>query len=174
MLISCSAIPSAASRSPEHARLLGEQLSDASLLAVALCHFGQLHYVRGDHAAAVSAMATCMDRLGAEVVPRRSGVVQTYSVVAECFVAMAEASRGRFNDALAAADRCVTIAGENRFYGALAGWARGVVHLTRGDVKPARTMLEAASADCDAVDIPFHPSRDRRRSRPRPGPGGPW
>ena len=137
----------------ERARLLGEQLSNASLLAVAWCHFGQLHYVRGDHAAAVSAMATCMDRLGAEVVPRRGGVVQTYSVVAECFVAMAEASRGRFNDALAAADRCVTIAGENRFYGALARWARGVVHLTRGDVKPALTMLEAASADCDAADI---------------------
>ncbi len=137
----------------ERARLLGEQLSNASLLAVAWCHFGQLHYVRGDHAAAVSAMATCMERLGAEVVPRRSGVVQTYSVVAECFVAMAQASRGRFNDALAAADRCVTIAGENRFYGALAGWARGVVHLTRGDVQPALTMLEAASADCDAADI---------------------
>src|SRR4029453_2889076 len=47
----------------------------------------------------------------------------------------------------------VTIAGENRFYGALASWAWGVVHLTRGDVKPALTMLEAASADCDAADM---------------------
>jgi len=139
----------------ERARLIGEKLSNASLLAFAWCHLGQLHYVRGDHAVTISSMATCMDWLGAETVRRRRNIVQLYGVVAECFVALAEASRGRFTDALAAADRCVTIAGENSapFYRALASWARGVVHLTRGDVKPALTVLERASVDCDAVDI---------------------
>ncbi len=139
----------------ERARLLGEKLNNATLMAFASCHLGQLHYVRGDHAVTVSSMATCMEWLGADAVRRRPSIVQLYGVVAECFVALAEASRGRFTDALAAADRCVTIAGKNSapFYRALASWARGVVHLTRGDVKPALTALERASADCDAADI---------------------
>jgi class 3 adenylate cyclase/tetratricopeptide (TPR) repeat protein len=139
----------------ERARVLGEKLNNAALLAFAFCHLGQLHYVRGDHAVTVSAMTTCLEWLGADAVRRRPNIVQLYGVVAECFVALAEASRGRFGHARTAADRCAAIAGTNSapFYRALAGWAHGVVHLARGDVSPALVALERASAECDAADI---------------------
>jgi class 3 adenylate cyclase/tetratricopeptide (TPR) repeat protein len=142
-------------RLAERARLIGDQLGDAAVLAFAWCHLGQLHYVTGDHASAVSSMATCVKWLGADAVRRRRNIVQLYGVVAECFVALAEASRGRFLDAVAAAHRCAGIADESNapFYRALASWALGAAHLTRGDVKPALTLLERARAACDAADI---------------------
>ena len=139
----------------ERARQLGEKLSNAALLAYASCHLGQLHYTRGDHAATVGAMSTCLEWLQADAVSRRPNIVQLYGVVAECFVALAEASRGRFAAGLAAAERCLTFAGMNSapFYRALASWARGAVHLARGDVAPALAALERASADCEGADI---------------------
>jgi class 3 adenylate cyclase/tetratricopeptide (TPR) repeat protein len=139
----------------ERARLLGEKLNNAALLAFASCHLGQLQYVGGNHAATVASMATCIGCLDADAVRRRPGIVQLYGVVAECFVALAEATRGRLTEALAAAERCGRFADMNSapFYRALASWARGVVSLTRGDVTPALAALERARWECDAADI---------------------
>ena len=139
----------------ERARLIGEARGDPALLAFAWCHLGQLRYVSGDHAEAVSAMARCLEWLDADAVRRRPTIVQLYGVVAQCFVGLAEADRGRLAEAAAAAERCVTIANESGapFYQALAQWAAGAVHLARGEVDAGLRALRRARTECEGADI---------------------
>jgi class 3 adenylate cyclase/tetratricopeptide (TPR) repeat protein len=137
------------------AREIGDRTGDAALLAFTWCHLGQLQYVKGDHAAAVASMARCTEGLAAEEVPSRRTIVQLYTVVALCFVALAEANRGRFAEATAAGERCAGIAEESNapFYRALGSWALGTARLIRGDAREAVALLEQARADCDRAEI---------------------
>jgi class 3 adenylate cyclase/tetratricopeptide (TPR) repeat protein len=139
----------------ERARLIGEKHGDAALLAFAWCHLGQLRYVSGDHAAAVSAMASCIECLRGDAVQRRRGIVQLYGVVAHCFVALAEAARGRMSEAIAAAERCATAADQSAapFYRALAHWALGVAHVARGTIDVGLAALRQAQTECGGADI---------------------
>jgi len=86
---------------------------------------------------------------------RRHNIVRLYSVVAHCFVSLAQAERGLFGEAGAAADACARIADEAGapFYRALAAWALGHAHLTHGDLEHAVAVLERALADCDRAEI---------------------
>jgi class 3 adenylate cyclase/tetratricopeptide (TPR) repeat protein len=133
---------------------IGDKLGDAALLAFTWCHLGQLHYVRGEFGASIAAVDRCLELLGTGAVGRPA-LVQLYGVVAHCFRALADASRGQFEESLAAAARCMTVAGETDapFYRALAAWATGHAHLARGDLGPASTLLTQARTECDNADI---------------------
>ena len=139
----------------ERALSVGNKLGDSALLAFSWCHLGQLHYVKGEHGATVAAMAKCLEQLASTAAGRRRTIASLYRAVAYCFLALAQADRGRFDESLTAGKHCLEIANETGapFYRALAAWALGHAHLERGNVDDAVEMLSRARTDCDHADI---------------------
>ena len=112
--------------------------------------------------------------------PAAPGHRALYGIVAHCFVALAEAERGREAEAAAAARRCAALTADSGapFYQALARWALGAAHLAGGELETARAELRRAHAECDGADIrsirpwiaPISGSPSSSRETPRARP----
>ena len=126
-----------------------------TLQAITSCHLGQLAFAKGDYRGALAMLAKTEDLLSAEPPRGRQNLLRIYHVVAECFRALAFAKVGAFADAIDAGERCRQVAerSDTPFFRALASWALGSAHLTKGVILQARTLLQSAWTDCDRADL---------------------
>jgi tetratricopeptide (TPR) repeat protein len=125
------------------------------LQAMTCCHLGQLYYVRGDYAQALSVLAKGGEYIEADPSRRRPNVARVYGIVIHCFQAFVLARLGRFPEALESSDRCQKIAEttDTPFCRALASWALGSTYLLKGELTGSVALLEASYADCDRADL---------------------
>ena len=139
----------------ERARTIGVETSNLTLQAMTYCHLGQLYYVRGDYAQALSMLAKGDECVEADPSRRRLNVVRVYGMVVHCFQAFVLARLGRFPEALESGERCQKIAEttDTPFYRALASWALGSTYLSKGELAGSVALLEASYADCGRADL---------------------
>jgi tetratricopeptide (TPR) repeat protein len=139
----------------ERARTIGVETSNLTLQAMTYCHLGQLYYVRGDYAQALSMLAKGDECIEADPSRRRLNVARVYGMVVHCFQAFVLARLGRFPEALESGERCQKIAEttDTPFYRALASWALGSTYLSKGELAGSVALLEASYADCGRADL---------------------
>jgi class 3 adenylate cyclase/tetratricopeptide (TPR) repeat protein len=116
-----------------------------------------VHYPLGDCRQACDSLEPLAVGLDDEAAPPRLYGIMLFSVTALGFLALARAERGRFDDAIAAADDAFRHAAthEPQYSLAFAAWCAGYARLRRGDLGPATRMLALAVDRSRSAGLPL-------------------
>jgi tetratricopeptide (TPR) repeat protein len=140
-------------RAVQTAALTGDvDLEREAQLGLALVHYPQGHCLEA--CASLQALAATVGEEGPR--PRLYGIM-LFSVTTLGFLAPPLAERGRFDEAIAAAEEALRRAEkhEPRYSLSFAAWTLGYAHLRRGDLLPAAKMLDLAVDRSRAAGLPI-------------------
>jgi class 3 adenylate cyclase/tetratricopeptide (TPR) repeat protein len=129
---------------------------DADLEREARLGLALVHYPRGDCRQACDSLGRLAADLGDEGPRPRLYGIMLFSVATLAFLALPLAERGRFDEAIAAAEDAVQRAEthEPRYSLPFAAWSAGYASLRRGDLGPATKMLELAADRSRSAGLP--------------------
>jgi predicted ATPase/class 3 adenylate cyclase len=141
----------------ERAVQTAASIGDVDLEREARLGLALVHYPQGDCRQACDSLERLAANLGDEGPRPRLYGIMLFSVATLGFLAPPLAERGRFDEAMAAADDALrrAEAHEPRYSLAFAAWSSGYTSLRRGDLGPATKMLELAVERSREAGLPI-------------------
>jgi tetratricopeptide (TPR) repeat protein len=148
--------PDRAVASGERTCALVESLKDIGLKVVADAYLGAAYHALGDYKRAMELLQQTVDSLSSDLIYQRFGQVMIPSVFSRVFLAWCHAERGEFADGIAHGDSAIQIAetAEHSYSLTLAHLAVGMLHLRKGDLTRAISVLEQGLSLCETADVP--------------------
>ena len=144
-------------RAAERDLAVAASFGDFSSRILATCRLGQAHHALGDYGVAANLFRQVGATLQGDLVHEHFGMAAFPSVWARSWLALSQAERGEFGDALSAAEEAVEIAeaGQHAYSSVQAAFGLGTVHVIQGRGDLAIPVLERALVIARVENIPF-------------------
>jgi len=116
-----------------------------------------VHHALGEYRPAMDLTRRCVDALRGHLIHEHRTGPQLTAVVSRVWLARCLAERGEFAEAISLADEALALAEPATHATNLivACWGLGLVHLRKGDLRPARQALERALDLCLGIGLPL-------------------
>ncbi len=148
--------PDRAVVSGERTCALVEPLNDIGLKVVADAYLGAAYHALGNYKRAMELLQQPVAALSGDLIYQRFGQVMIPAVFSRVILTWCHAERGEFGDGMVHGDNAIRIAetADHSYSLTLAHLAVGMLHLRKGDLTRAISVLERGLSLCEIADVP--------------------